>query len=964
MAQGVSAALEGRVTGPGGSVLAGAVVTVRAADTGATMCAVADRNGRFRFEPLVPGRYRLSAELTGFVTAEVAEFEVAIGEHLLIRVPLHVPDGATASEAGLPPLPLSTTSELGFALGSDLLRALPTSRDALSAAVIAPGVWPDAVGLAVYGSTGAENSYWTDGLETTDLELGLAGTALPPEFLQQLRVTAAGAAAEYSGSTGGTFAMLARSGGNDFHGEFFGYWQDDSLRSDAQHSTAPPPGFESTQRTGASAADYGFSFGGPLVTDKLWFFAAYDRVDKRATYEVLSDFGGSIPGAPEFGDELERAATSDRYVAKLSWRPDPGQTVSGSFFGDPTTTEGLLPGASLAATPLSFIGIVETGGTDGVVRYDALLGDNVVVDGWLGRHNERRGQDGAGAASPAYIDFTDPLGDGTVLWGWSGHESGFGAFTNLDLESEQYGLAGSFVFDGAIGRHELKVGGERREASATAYYWNGGAGQRIYRYSCDPSVRYCGEPGEQSPYYYRHRFSVASPEVDPYELTSGDVVAPAVSGAGTDQISAYLQDRWQPTAGLTVSLGLRWEQYKLSAATEEASVALEDGWAPRLGVVWDPTGTGRTRLFGHFGRYLSAVPLFTVLNASSGGSVIFTYNLSDDPTDVAAESGVRRSRILSGSTTPVDPNLEAEAMDELVLAAEHRLTSDLMIGIRLIRRNLEQVIEDGLGTDGQYTIGNPGEGVLDETYDLAYAYGYGCVEGSDECHRHRVSPPERRFEGVELVAAKRFSNRWSFLASALYSRLEGDYDGTYQVTTGELQPHMSSAYSYYDFSVNSYGDLASDRRIQLRFDGVYRFDWGLTAGLSAYYRSGVPVTAMGYSHSFNRYLYVLSRRGAFGRTDAEYEADLHLGFPVRLGHNIELELVADIFNLLDRQGETGRDMRFTFDEIYQTLDWSTGEPLPPIEPDDPDRPSSNPSFNTANRWQSPRTIRLGLRLGF
>lgn len=241
-------------------------MTLHATDTGTSTSTVSDANGRFRFEPLAPGRYSLSAELADYRATEVPELAIAIGGRLSIQVPLRPAAEAAGSPAGPPPFPMSTKDELGLDLGRDLIRDLPTGRDAISLAAIAPGVWPDAVGLAVYGSTGAENSSWIDGLETTGLELGLAGTALPPEFLQQLRMTTAGAAAAYGSSTGGTVTMLTRSGGDELHGELFGYWQSDSLRSDAQHWTAPPTGFEWTRQTDAPSAKPSCWRAGPAAT--------------------------------------------------------------------------------------------------------------------------------------------------------------------------------------------------------------------------------------------------------------------------------------------------------------------------------------------------------------------------------------------------------------------------------------------------------------------------------------------------------------------------------------------------------------------------------------------------------------------------------------------------------------------------------------------------------------------------
>lgn len=963
-AQVSSAVLEGRVLDVYGGALAGARVRLTSAGGRPGLIATADPQGRFRYVVFEPGSYDLEIALDGYEPRDVAGLDIRIGDRLRLEIQLRLDTPGGLSATPPPPEVLRTMTSVGLHVTEDLLRDLPTGRDVVASAPITPGVWPDAVGLAVYGSTGAESAFSIDGLDTTGIELGLDGTRLPPEFVQDMQVTTAAYPAEFGRSTGGIVNVATRSGGNALHGDIFGFWEGNGLRADPSRSASTAGGAEWVRDAGWSRTEYGFTVGGPIVRDRLWFFTAFDRVDGDASFEYLVDSGGALPLTPSRAQRLDRTTTRDRYLVKLEWQPDPSHTVTASLFGDPTRDEGLLPGASLAGTPLSFSGEIDTGGRDGVVAVEGLVGDDVVWSARVGRHRDRRRLGGPGAAAPAYLDFTEPLGDGTVTFGWQGRESGFDAHTNLESHRDDIDLDVSTFLDDLAGHHELKAGIGFQDATTTADFWSGGAGQRIYRFACDPTIRYCGEPGAESPFYYRHLFYVSLPLGDPHELGPEDVLTPLVVETGAESPSAFVQDRWQVTPGLTVNLGLRWERQRLLNSDSDTAADIEDSWAPRLGFVWDATGDGRTRVYGHVGRYVSRVPMSTVVRAFSRRFEISTYNLSDDPGDVADDPHVFVNRVIPDPFVAVDPNIAAEAMDEIVAGAEVRISSDLTVGLMLIRRDLQRVIEDALGADGRAAIGNPGEGLLASSYDLGYAYGYGCPDGTDDCHQHPVVKPERRFEGLELVARKRFSNRWSVIASLLLSRLEGNYDGTYQTATGELDPHLSSAYAYSDFSVNGNGDLAADRRVQIRFDGIYRFDWGLVAGLSAHYRSGTPVTAMGTVAGFDRPLYFLSRRGAFGRTDAEYEADLHLGYPVALGSDLGLEVVADIFNLLDRQGETGRDNRYTLHEDYRVIDWTTGVTNPPIGPSDSERPPTNPAFNSADRWQPPRSVRLGIRLSF
>jgi hypothetical protein len=397
-------------------------------------------------------------------------------------------------------------------------------------------------------------------------------------------------------------------------------------------------------------------------------------------------------------------------------------------------------------------------------------------------------------------------------------------------------------------------------------------------------------------------------------------------------------------------------------------------------------GNGKSKLFGHWGRFYETIPMDIVIRSFGGEVSAFIYNFSDDPNDVAAppdEVRPRRSTILGGGFSAVDPDLKGQFLNEYVLGAEYEVMTDLSLGVKLIRRDLGRIIEDALTSEGDYFIGNPGSGLLTYTYDMGVYYvGARPENGETEDHQFHVPSAKRTFTGVEFTLQKRFSNNFQFMASALFSRLTGNYDGTFQASTGQLDPNLNSAYDYYDFMVNNNGYLSNDRRQQYKFDGVYRFDWGLTAGLSAYYRTGTPITAMGYSSWYSNWEFYLSKRGGMGRTDSAYEADLHLGYPFKVMDNVEINVLFDVFNLLDRQGETGRNQRYDVVEDYMPIyndpatELWTGNPLPPITPADVDgnptldpddplyRPATNAAFNTANAWQDPRSIRFGVRVSF
>ncbi len=401
---------------------------------------------------------------------------------------------------------------------------------------------------------------------------------------------------------------------------------------------------------------------------------------------------------------------------------------------------------SLAATPLAYTGTNELGGTDFSLNYDGILSDNIVLTVRAAQHNEKNLQLGPGHDVNGYIDFTDPLGDGTTVFGWDADSnanqrtSGF-SFHNLnEFSRDQYNVDLSYFLDKAAGSHEFKVGAEWEDIGIDAENWNGGAGQRIYRFPCNPEDRYCGD-NDEAEYYFRHRFYVPSTEVGVEDLTIDDLLVPFPVNTKSDAAAAYIQDQWRVTNNLSLSLGIRWSQQRLYNGDNEVHHTIDNNWAPRLGFVWDAFGNGKSKVFAHWGKFYESIPMDIVIRSFGGEITLFSYNLSDDPEDVAADLRVRDTRFLGGGFSRVDPDTQGQHLEETVVGFEYEVLPDYAIGIKYVYRDLKSVIEDALAADGDYFIGNPGEGLMEGTYAICYAYGY------PDCGLVDIPTPTRRVQG-------------------------------------------------------------------------------------------------------------------------------------------------------------------------------------------------------------------------
>ena len=313
------------------------------------------------------------------------------------------------------------------------------------------------------------------------------------------------------------------------------------------------------------------------------------------------------------------------------------------------------------------------------------------------------------------------------------------------------------------------------------------------------------------------------------------------------------------------------------------------------------------------------------------------------------------TNILGGFTEPTDPDLENQYVREFIVGAEREIVPEVAVGLRYIYRDYGQVIEDFLCLGGDaYCIGNPGEGIMKEISTLDYATTFPAPD------------PQRIFRGVQFDVSKRFSHNWQLLASYLWSKLSGNYDGEFAPFTNVgPDPNISAAYDYYDFftdgqhrdEITNRGPLSNDRRHQFKISGVFVTDFRLSLGLSAYYRTGTPLTRYGFSDAYGRYEFFLTKRGAEGRTPNIYEADVHVGYPVRIGP-VTVNLLADVFNVLNAQRAVVLDQRYNFAE-FANADYVCGSSASNV-----DESKCNERYKEAFLRQAPRSIRFGARVSF
>src|SRR5215213_3180351 len=382
--------IEGSVSDTTGAAVPGIAVRVTSPNLISAQTAVTDDSGRYRILNLPPGRYAVSIEAEkGFAKFEKNDVEVNLSRNTSVEIQLQ-PAGAQASvtitdTAGAAVDVSGTTT--GSNVSSDQFSNFPTQRTVQGLYTIAPTVTRsglrDATGRdrdpSVAGSSGPENNYILDGVNTTDPAFGGSGANLPFEFVQEVEIKTGAYGPEYGRSTGGIFNVITKSGGNEFHGDVFGYGTTKGLVREVKNFP-----FTGSAANGFSEVDLGGDIGGPIVKDKLWFFGAFNP-QKRKNYYLTQTF--HLP--------VQNDVTIPFYAGKVTWALNPKNTFTASTFGDFTKIDGFLATAALnningfGNDITAFEGRQETGGHNYAFRLNSTITNTFIAEISGGLHFQR-----------------------------------------------------------------------------------------------------------------------------------------------------------------------------------------------------------------------------------------------------------------------------------------------------------------------------------------------------------------------------------------------------------------------------------------------------------------------------------------------------------------------------------------------------------------------------------------------
>ena len=289
----ISGDLTGTITDPQGAVVTDAKVTVKSLSSGALSTATTNKSGVYRFSLLKPGNYTVVVEQTGFKKVEVTT-EVSVGQAARVDVRLalgHAGEVINVTEEAN--LIETDNANLTTTYNPEALATIPSpGNDTTAYALTTPGITLSTGAgygnFSANGLPGNANLFTTNGFDNNDAwnnlnNSGASNLTLGANELQEMTVVANGYTGQYGRQAGAQVNSVTKSGGNAFHGNALYWWNGRALNANDWENKAG-----GGTRPFSNNNQYAASIGGPVIKNKLFFFA-----DTEGLRVVLPAGGGT-----------------------------------------------------------------------------------------------------------------------------------------------------------------------------------------------------------------------------------------------------------------------------------------------------------------------------------------------------------------------------------------------------------------------------------------------------------------------------------------------------------------------------------------------------------------------------------------------------------------------------------------------------------------------------------------------
>lgn len=700
--------IRGTITDSTGAVVPGATVTARNTGTGLERVTTTQAEGGYVLTELPVGRYEITAEATGFARYAIT-LDVAVGVDSRVDIELEVNSSQYEQDVIIqgPPVVTPDRVTLDSVVTAEQISQLPLNgRDFTKLVPLTPGATVEPSGVAgtekgfgqfnINGNRDRSNNYTLDGTDNNDPffnnsalnQVGITGapaSLLPVDAIEEFNLQSQ-FDAEYGRNSGSVVNVVTKSGGNEFHGSAFEFFRDDALDARNFFNVEPLPQTEFRNH------NFGGSIGGPIVTNRTFFFFAYEGQREK----VGSTFNLVLPTLAQ-RDAARRVALANG-LARINPALDrvldqfPAPNADGTLSADVANKNDID----------SLIGKVEHQFDDNwhiSGRYAFSRSEQVFPLGSLGGFGSGSRLAQFAQVSPTRVQVVSLSLTTTISatmvneirGGYSRYRTAFSSSDadfdptsiGLDVGTGETGLP-EFDFAGVIenlgatafsvprgrvsqtwqildnlswfkGRHTLKFGGEYRHASVNAF--NDNLGRGLFTFSPsglddDPVVDVLAN------FYLGNSFVLAN---------TGDTRRTTFN----NYAGFFAQNDYRMAPDVTINMGLRWEYFgplgeerdRISNIDSARNLVLGrsydrdlNNFSPRLGIAWNVGGAGTTVVRANYGLYYDYVPQnllianFTntagIVTNPIGPSPVFPLNFNQD----AFSSG--SGPILTAATSP------------------------------------------------------------------------------------------------------------------------------------------------------------------------------------------------------------------------------------------------------------------------------------------------------------------------
>ncbi|WP_426103647.1 TonB-dependent receptor [Massilia sp. TSP1-1-2] len=942
----------------GDATVGGASVLVRNLDTNLQRRVTADASGRYQVTALPVGRYKVEV-IQGDKVVNTSEVDVIAGQGAEASFGSKI---QSVKISGLRTrIDVSNTNNGSNFTAKELAR-LPIAPSLDAIIQLAPNTTrPDYryLGSSFGGSGPSENSYYINGFPVTNALTGLGSSELPFGAIAQAQILTGGFGAEFGRSIGGVVNITTKSGTNTWEAGVMASITPKALRNKYEDmyygytGTASNKGTDGTilqRRENNTRQDHreGAYVGGPIIKDKLFMFVAIEQ--NTTDQERVARLSSETPNAISkwgWGDVQDKAT---RALAKIDWNISDSHRLEFTHIYDKAERDAYYYGYNYATRmhgsavnsgehyvndPANNTGV---GSRTNLIKYVGNITEKLTVTAVGGKLTSPHTNtyDGYDVYNPTsaipqvssvlktrYIPLLTSYITNQPIAGNILPAGSYDTVKSLRLDLEY-----------KMGDHTIRVGGDQNKLDSVAGFFRAGGSTYTYQFQEKAGAAPLVGSG---PTPINIRTVGTSPVA-----AAGYWVSQTIFNSGTkiasEQTSQFIEDRWQFSKNLLISLGLRDEQYKNINSEGDTFLDMKKQYAPRLGAAWDVHGDASLKVFGTAGRYYLQVPTSISVRAPSRSintTQAFTYTGLDAngaPTGLVALaapfSANNEYNLPKDKTSLAAVGLKPNYQDEMTVGFEAAYSPSLNYGAKATYRTLRQTLDDNcdpriftrwLAVHPEVNASkfrapgckflNPGvanDFLIDfQDADPALA---GKVYTPVHLTKEMIGLPkaERNYTAVDLFAEHPMRNGWYGKINYTWSRSKGNTEGQSRSDNGQNNPGATTTWDRAELAEYSNGLLPNDRTHQVKGFGFYQLTPQLTVGGNFLLASGRPLSCIG-NHPTDtayqsNYFYCAGKpapRGSLGRLPIDRRLDVNVAYMPEAVKGLALKV--DVFNFFNRQ---------------------------------------------------------------